>query len=154
MTLWKGSDSPVIFPLASEGGCQLTMMVRGLFSLLTTVTSFGEELGTVGGLRLLVYDMSNPCERLHTRTYWILYVLSICGLLFITSLYLCVCFYDLADVIQLHADSCAHTQTPGWAQMKTSCSLLNINKRKPLHLCNSLINHSSIMHWRSSLKEN
>lgn len=25
------------------------MMVRGLFSLLTTVTSFGEELGTVGG---------------------------------------------------------------------------------------------------------
>ena len=39
----------MIFPLASEGGCQLTMMVRGLFSLLTTVTSFGEELGTVGG---------------------------------------------------------------------------------------------------------
>lgn len=25
------------------------MMVRGLFSLLTTVTSFGEELGTGGG---------------------------------------------------------------------------------------------------------
>lgn len=25
-------------------------MVRGLFSLLTTVTSFGEELGTEGGL--------------------------------------------------------------------------------------------------------
>lgn len=37
----------MIFPLASDGGCQLTMMVRGLFSLLTTVTSFGEELGTV-----------------------------------------------------------------------------------------------------------
>lgn len=86
-------------------------------------------------------------------TYWILYVLSICGLLFITSLYLCVCFYDLADVIQLHADSCAHTQTPGWAQMKTSSSLLNINKRKTLRLCNSLINHSSIMYWRSSLKK-
>lgn len=28
------------------------MMVRGLFSLLTTVTSFGEELGTVGGVEM------------------------------------------------------------------------------------------------------
>lgn len=43
----------MILPLASEGGCQLTMMVRGLFSLLTTVTSFGEELGTVGGFQTL-----------------------------------------------------------------------------------------------------
>lgn len=43
----------MILPLASEGGCQLTMMVRGLFSLLTTVTSFGEELGTVGGVQML-----------------------------------------------------------------------------------------------------
>lgn len=39
----------MIFPLASEGGCQLMMMVRGLFSLLTTVTSLGEELGTETG---------------------------------------------------------------------------------------------------------
>lgn len=37
---------PVILPLASEGGCQLTMMVRGLPSLLTTVTSLGGEVGT------------------------------------------------------------------------------------------------------------
>lgn len=44
-----GRHSPVIFPLASEGGCQLMMMVRGLFSLLTTVTSLGEELGTETG---------------------------------------------------------------------------------------------------------
>jgi len=35
----------VILPLASEGGCQLTMMVRGRPSLLTTVTSLGAELG-------------------------------------------------------------------------------------------------------------
>ena len=154
VTLWKDSDLPVIFPLASEGGCQLTMMVRGLFSLLTTVTSFGEELGTVGGLRLLVYDMSNLCVCLHTcsvwfSTCWTLYVLCICGLLFITGLYVCVCVcarvYDPADVIQLHTDFCAHTQTPGWAQMKTGYSLLNINKRKPMHLYNSLINHSSII---------
>ncbi len=38
--------SPVIFPLASEGGCQLMMIVRGRPSLLTTVTSLGAELGT------------------------------------------------------------------------------------------------------------
>lgn len=36
----------MILPLASEGGCQLTMMVRGRPSLLTTVTSLGAELGT------------------------------------------------------------------------------------------------------------
>lgn len=67
----KLRDSPVILPLASEGGCQLTMMVRGLFSLLTTVTSFGEELGTVGGvemfkkgLRLMVRD---PCVNAQVR---------------------------------------------------------------------------------------
>lgn len=38
--------SPVILPLASEGGCQFTIMVLGFPSLLTTVTSFGGEVGT------------------------------------------------------------------------------------------------------------
>lgn len=44
---------PVILPLASEGGCQLTMMVRGRPSLLTTVTSFGAELGAEEKMPLL-----------------------------------------------------------------------------------------------------
>lgn len=38
--------APVILPLASDGGCQFTIMVRGFPSLLTTVTSFGGEVGT------------------------------------------------------------------------------------------------------------
>lgn len=37
---------PVILPLASEGGCQFTIMVLGFPSLLTTVTSLGGEVGT------------------------------------------------------------------------------------------------------------
>lgn len=36
----------MILPLASEGGCQLMMIVRARPSLLTTVTSLGAELGT------------------------------------------------------------------------------------------------------------
>lgn len=37
---------PVILPLASDGGCQLMLMVRGRPSLLTTVTSLGADVGT------------------------------------------------------------------------------------------------------------
>ena len=51
----RACGSPVILPLASEGGCQFTMMVLGLVSLLTTVTSLGEELGTVGRKPILIY---------------------------------------------------------------------------------------------------
>lgn len=50
----------MIFPLASEGGCQLMMMVRGLFSLLTTVTSLGEELGTETGRPLRMTRTCRP----------------------------------------------------------------------------------------------
>ena len=51
----KVCDSPVILPLASEGGCQFTMMVLGFVSLLTTVTSLGEELGTVGRKTITIH---------------------------------------------------------------------------------------------------
>lgn len=36
----------MILPLASDGGCQLMLMVRGRPSLLTTVTSLGADVGT------------------------------------------------------------------------------------------------------------
>lgn len=39
-------ELPVILPLASDGGCQLMLMVRGRPSLLTTVTSLGADVGT------------------------------------------------------------------------------------------------------------
>lgn len=45
-TSQENDSSPVIFPLASDGGCQFTIMVRGFPSLLTTVTSLGGEDGT------------------------------------------------------------------------------------------------------------
>lgn len=36
---------PVIFPLASNGGCQLTMTARGFPSRVMTVKSLGAEVG-------------------------------------------------------------------------------------------------------------
>lgn len=54
--------APVILPLASEGGCQLTMMVRGRPSLLTTVTSFGAELGAEGKNIMTDDSESRMCE--------------------------------------------------------------------------------------------
>lgn len=36
----------MILPLASDGGCQLMLTVRGRPSLLTTVTSLGADVGT------------------------------------------------------------------------------------------------------------
>lgn len=38
---------PVIFPLASKGGCQLTMTARGFPSRVMTVKSLGAEVGAV-----------------------------------------------------------------------------------------------------------
>lgn len=36
---------PVIFPLASRGGCQLTMTARGFPSRVITVRSLGADVG-------------------------------------------------------------------------------------------------------------
>lgn len=41
----KAEGLPVIFPLASKGGCQLTMTARGFPSRVMTVRSFGAEVG-------------------------------------------------------------------------------------------------------------
>lgn len=53
---------PVIFPLASKGGCQLTMTARGFPSRVMTVRSLGAEVGAAGGTE------TRPCHRMWEKT--------------------------------------------------------------------------------------
>lgn len=53
---------PVIFPLASKGGCQLTMTPRGFPSRVMTVRSLGAEVGAARGTE------TRPCHWMWKNT--------------------------------------------------------------------------------------